>query len=236
MALGQASGGWTESSSALRIMHVGIRNTTGLLTDDAFTQSNPPVVTTQVSAKVDPTVYGVLTGVLSGSVAFTRPDGGGNYVGGPKEALAAGIKQGVKPIGIFINDAAGNAYENLPAVASGRGPYVCGKGTYGNALYETKAQANSETVGGEAVAAGAALVYQVGVPLIASRNGYLMPSWQLKNGQICTFINAGNSAEAANGLTVAQAAVTTATTATFIGTLKMAADSELSEIIYDQHI
>ena len=40
--LGQASGGFTESSSALRLLHVGVRNTVGILTDDAFTQTNPP--------------------------------------------------------------------------------------------------------------------------------------------------------------------------------------------------
>ena len=70
--LGQASGGFTESSSALRLLHVGVRNTVGILTDDAFTQTNPPLVTTAgtISENVDTAV----AGVLSGSVAFTRPD------------------------------------------------------------------------------------------------------------------------------------------------------------------
>mgnify|MGYP001320025257 CR=1 FL=1 len=44
--LGQASGGFTEGSSALRILHIGVRNTLGQLTADSFTQTNPPVITT----------------------------------------------------------------------------------------------------------------------------------------------------------------------------------------------
>ena len=40
--LGQASGGFTESSSALRILHIGVRNTVGQLSANAFTQTNPP--------------------------------------------------------------------------------------------------------------------------------------------------------------------------------------------------
>lgn len=47
--LGQASGQWLESSSALRILHAGVRNTVGVLTTDAFTQTNPPIVTTPAS-------------------------------------------------------------------------------------------------------------------------------------------------------------------------------------------
>ena len=70
--LGQASGGFTESSSSLRILHVGIRNTVGVLCEDAFTQSNPPVEAANISDQVDTSTLGV----LSGSVAFTRADGG----------------------------------------------------------------------------------------------------------------------------------------------------------------
>ena len=89
---GQASGGWTESSSALRILNLGVRNTLATLTDDAFTQSNPTAVATNVSTRVDTTIHGV----LSGSVCFARPDAGpyDQFVGGPgsdavQTALAA---------------------------------------------------------------------------------------------------------------------------------------------------
>jgi len=164
--LGQASGGFTESSSALRILNVGIRNTVGVLTSDSFTQTNPPAVTGNVTSQVDTTKRGV----LSGSVAFARGDaaGGSNYIGGPgiSATAATGPATPTTPVsvvlGVFINSANGNPYENTPGPASGKGPYVSGMGTYGNALFETK-NLNS----------GAALTYAVGDSLFASWNGYL---------------------------------------------------------------
>lgn len=161
MALnGQASGGWTESSSALRLLHVGVRNTVGVLTADSFTQSNPPVDSTHTSTQVDVTAIGV----LGGSIAFTRPDEGSNYIGGPTAAGAgAGANtMGERVLGVFINSANGNAYENTPGVASGKGPYVSGQGTYGNALYETSQ-----------LGAANVLVYAAGDRLAASKNGFL---------------------------------------------------------------
>lgn len=158
--LGQASGGWTESSSALRILHVGIRNTVGILTDDAFTQTNPPriVVNVTTSAGMNTAVLGA----LGGSIAFTRGDVGSNYVGSvPGLAVAVG-DAGVRPLGVFINNAVGRPYENTPGPASGIGPYVSGMGTFGNSLYETL---NIDDA--------AALVYAAGQPLFASLNGYL---------------------------------------------------------------
>ena len=160
--LGQASGDWTESSSALRILHVGIRNTVGILTDDAFEQTNPPVVTTPAKVSQSAGMVTSVFGVLGGSIAFTRRDVGSNYVGGPDAVGGAG-SAGVIPLGIFINNAAGRPYENTPGPASGIGPYVSGMGTYGNSLYET-----SDLVGAASV-----LTYYVGDFLYASRNGYL---------------------------------------------------------------
>ena len=157
--LGQASGGFTESSSALRLLHVGVRNTVGILTDDAFTQTNPPLVTTAgtISENVDTSVLGV----LSGSVAFTRPDQGSNYIGGPVAGLTT-ANPNVRPLGLFINNAAGYAYENQPAAASGKGPYVSAMGTYASQLFET-----------ENLDSGATLTYTTGQFLYASENGYL---------------------------------------------------------------
>lgn len=155
--LGQASGGFTESSSALRLLHVGVRNTVGILTDDAFTQTNPPIVTAagSISTNVDTSVLGV----LSGSVAFTRPDQGSNFIGGPVDPVGTA---GVRPLGLFINNAAGYAYENQPAAASGKGPYVSAMGTYASQLFETQ---NLDT--------SADLAYTTGDFLFASQNGYL---------------------------------------------------------------
>jgi len=220
--LGQASGGFTESSSALRILHVGVRNTVGILTDDAFTQTNPPIVTTTstISDKVDTSVLGV----LSGSVAFTRPDQGSNYIGGNAESLASALLETyVRPLGLFINSAAGNAYENQPAAASGKGPYVSAQGTYGNQLYETQALA---AVAG--IAQGDDLRYTVGQELVASRNGYLMPRTAINTaGAAVVSLDAATiTAEVEHGLTAS----------TTIGILKMPADSIRNEIVFDQRI
>jgi hypothetical protein len=200
--LGQASGGFTESSSSLRILHLGIRNTVGVLTDDAFTQSNPPVITTAaaVSDQIDTTVLGV----LSGSVAFTRPDEGSNYIGGPATGEAA-----CRPLGIFINTANGNSYENTPGTASGKGPYVSGQGTYANSVFETV------TIDATDVGIGTALVYAAGDLLFASQNGYLTNCATEEDGHEVT---AG------------------ATANTTIAILKMPADAAQDEIVYDQRV
>lgn len=225
MALtGQASGGWTESSSALRILYVGVRNTIGVLTDDAFTQTNPPIIKTAGTVSRSPGALTEVLGVLSGSVAFTRPDAGSNFVGGPTVAamaLPASLTL-VRALGCFINNAAGNPYENLPAAASGKGPYVSGMGTYGSRLYET-----DMLVLASGVAAGADLTYVAGMSLVASQNGYLMPS-VVYNGVALVPVDAGgafNTLEGVNG-----AAVTT------VGILKMVPDSVQTEIVFDQRI
>lgn len=228
--LGQASGGWTESSSALRLLHVAIRNTVGVLTADSFTQTNPPAVATNVSTRVDTT----LTGVLSGSVAFVRPDGGSNFIGGPGLAATqaalqanAALAIGYRALGVFINSANGNAYENTPGVASGKGPYVSGLGTYGNALYETALIANSADAGN--APAGMAIVYRTGNLLMASRNGYLMPTEVIgtDGGRDNTDVVA-MSAES-----FVQNAVSSATR---IGVLKMVPDATQTELVYDQRV
>ena len=219
--LGQASGAWTESSSALRLLHVGVRNTVGILTNDAFTQTNPPIFTAAntISTQVDTSVLGV----LSGSVAFTRPDQGANYIGGNAVTLAVAAHEFlVRPLGCFINNAAGYSYENLPAAASGKGPYVSGMGTYGNALFETQFLAAS-TGGG---AQGNTIAWVTGTLLIASLNGYLMPYRDSTNAGL--FANAGNCAEVEHGWAAADV--------TMIGLLKMPADATQNEIVFDQRI
>lgn len=220
--LGQASGGFTESSSALRLLYVGIRNSTGVLTPDAFTQTNPPIVTTAatISAQVDTT----LRGVLSGSVAFTRPDVGSNFIGGNAETLAVAAQETlVRPLGCFINSANGNAFENLPGQASGRGPYVSQLGTYGNALFETQVIGAGVTN----FAAGASFTYTTGVELHASRNGYLIAAGAIDGGGVFrSFLTATIAAEIEHGLAAS----------TVIGILKMPADSVMNELVYDQRI
>ena len=200
--LGQASGGFTESSSSLRILHLGIRNTVGQLADDAYTQTNPPVVTDATSI-TDQLTDTTLSGVLSGSVAFTRPDAGSNYIGGPDNGAT-----GCLPLGVFINSANGNSFENTPgaSLASNKGPYVSGQGTYGNSLFETQ-QISAMGFGD--------VVYTTGILLIASQNGYLTAATTAGDG------HEDNAGLAAN---------------TTIGILKMPADATQDEIVYDQRI
>jgi len=216
--LGQASGGFTESSSALRLLHPGIRNTVGVLTADAFTQTNPPIVTTAGTISTQ-TNTGVL-GVLSGSVAFTRPDQGSNFVGGPVEPGAPDNIL-IRPLGCFINTAVGNAFENQPGPASGKGPYMTAGGTYGNQLFETQAIA----VAG-AIAAGDDLIYTAGQDLVASRNGYLMMRVTTQTGVAISLDLAALTSEVANGNVAS----------TSLGILKMPPDSEQFEIVYDQRV
>jgi hypothetical protein len=224
--LGQASGGWTESSAALRILHAGIRNSLGVLTADGFTQSNPPIITTAVTVSTQ-TNTGVL-GVLSGSVAFTRPDQGSNFIGGPVDL---GAVEGllVKPLGVFVNTAVGNAFENQPGPASGKNTYVSAMGSYGNQLFETQClQAQAP------LAQGDDIVYAAGMQLIASINGYLMPRYTQQTGAILILDIDNFSAEVTNGETAY--VVATKNGSTTIGVLKMPPDSEQFELVYDQRI
>lgn len=235
--IGQASGGWTESSSSLRILHAGVRNSVAcVLTEDGFTQTNPPVVTTPTST-YSSNVNTRKFGVLSGSVAIARPDQGSMYVGGPGSSTliaasgggtastgsAASSPQGFAPVGLFLNDAAGNPYENLPAVASGMAPYTSSQGTYGTRLFETQALV---TVG--ALAQGAAITYRQGTAIVASLNGYIMPA------RVWT-----GAAEANYDLvtTALQSAViNAASSSTAIGIIKMVPDSSQNEVVFDQRI
>lgn len=161
---GQSSGDFKETSGRVQLFHAPTRNSVGALTADAFTQSNPVVYT---SSNVKSTTLASVTkvGVLGGSVAFTRPASGNNVIGGPAVNAGPAFLAGIKPLGIFINDAVGNAYENTPGVASGRGPYLSGYGTIGVTIYET-----AQLQGG---GAGTALVYAAGDFLYGSANGLL---------------------------------------------------------------
>lgn len=225
MALaGQASGGFLESSSALRLLHVGVRNSTGVLAPDAFEQTNPPIVTAAntISTNVDTDVLGV----LSGSIAFTRPDVGSNVIGGNAEALADALNETlVRPLGVFMNTANGNAFENQPGQASGKNTYVSSQGTFGNQLFETQLLDGTSVAG---MATGDDLTYIAGMELVASRNGYLMPRSTVNTAgaAIVSIDVAEVAAEREHGL----AASTT------IALLKMPADAVQPEIVYDQRI
>ena len=219
--LGQASGGFTESSSALRILHVGVRNSVGVLTDDAFTQTNPPIVTATntISANVDTSVLGV----LSGSVAFTRPDQGSNFIGGNVEGLATpAFETLVRPLGLFLNNASGNAFENQPGPASGKGTYTSAQGTHASQLFETQVLNGTTTT----AATGDDITYVTGQQLIASRNGYLMPNFDVDNSDSLDQADIAAESEHAG----------VAGSSTILAILKMPADSVQNEIVFDQRV
>lgn len=209
---GQASGGWRESSSALRILNRGINNSIGVLTNDAFTQTNPPIVVTAgtITAQVDRTLHGV----LSGSVCFARGDAGGgsNMVGGP---AAVGTAR-VTVLGVFIHSANGNAFENMPGVASGVGPYASGMGTFGNSLFEDHVLTGAN-------AGNALTAYAVAQGLYASRNGYLT------NAVAADYaVNASEQCWEGNPAAFGGA--------TLLGVVKMVPDATMGELVYDQRI
>ena len=162
---GQASGDFRLSQGALRVLYSLIKDTIPVLAADGFTQSNPNVVTTTANKSTTIPVN-VKKGILGGSVAFTRPDVGANTVGGAVLVATAYVAK-TRPLGLFLNDAAGNAFENTPAVASGKGPFLRG-GACGTKLYETQIQIGAST----------ALQYSIGDRLYASVNGYLTNRWQ----------------------------------------------------------
>jgi hypothetical protein len=156
---GQSSGDFKETSGRVQIFHVVTRNAFGAMTTDSLTQLNPPKVSSTHTSTTLATVTKV--GVLGSSVAFTRPDAGNGLHGGPN---TASYTAGCRPLGIFINDAVGNAFENTPGVASGRAPYLCGSGTcIGLSVYETKTQLSGPTT----------VTYAAGDLVFASVNGYV---------------------------------------------------------------
>ena len=183
---GQASGDFRLSTSALRVLYSLIKDTIPSLAADGLTQSNPATVVT-AGTKSSTIPSNVKKGVLGGSVAFLRPDIGANTVGGAA-LVAAAYVQNTRPVGLFINDALGNAFENTPGVASGKGPFLRG-GACGVKLYETQLLFTGGTIGGIAKAPAAsgksvgdvignALTYSVGDFLYASANGLLTNVWQ----------------------------------------------------------
>ncbi len=163
---GQSSGDFMLTQGALRILYAVIKDTIPVLADDGFTQANPNVVT--AAANVSTTLpANVKRGVLGGSVAFTRPDVGSNTVGGGVLVGGSTYTEFTRPLGLFLNDSLGNANENTPGVASGKGPFLRG-GAVGVQIYETQVQIGASTD----------LTYLVGNFLYASVNGYLTNRWQ----------------------------------------------------------
>jgi hypothetical protein len=225
---GQASGGFTESSSSLRIFYVGTRNSLAAeLTADGFTQTNPPQNSVPDNAVTDQLATAPKRGVLSASVAFTRPDVGSQRVGGPVSGSSTRSGPGeVRPVGLFINDADGNEFENSPAQASGQGPYVSAQGTMGARLFETYTLTSGASNGSQ----GDDLVYNTGMPLYASRNGYLTTAVNASgvNSEDTLF----GQHQGVSGSTFSSGRLS----ATEIGIVTIVPDATHDELVFDQRI
>jgi len=168
---------------ALFIRYIGHRNSENSLTEDAFSQPNPPTAGHYAATTYSTTLAAQTntSGILGGSVAFTRPDVGSGFNGGPYLVASAvpttALGLSCLPLGLVINDAVGNAFENTPGVASGKGPYTSGLGTMVVDLYETQGitAAPGTMSNGVAVTTGSTIPYTIGLLLYASVNGYLTP-------------------------------------------------------------
>ena len=216
---GQASGDFKLSTSALPILYSLFKDSITSLAPDGFTQNNPNVQ--PAAGAVSTTIpVNVKKGVLGGSVAFVRPDVGENTTGGAVLISGAYVVN-TRPLGLFINDALGNAYENTPGPASGKGPFLRG-GSFGNKLYETQVQT---TTGGGVI--GTALVYSPGQKLYGSVNGYLTNRWQ--DSYEAQWINAAASGSGAMGVCIEP-------DVTRMGTLLAQPDSTSTELFAELNV
>lgn len=124
-------------------------NSIPVLADSCFTKANydTPASHTNNTLSVN-----TPRGVLGGSVAAISA--GADYTAYPGT-------YDLQPIGLFVNDAAGAAFENAPAVASGKVAVIKGQASVEVDVYETHDASN------------VALTYAVGNLLYCSANGFL---------------------------------------------------------------
>lgn len=134
---------------ALNILIRGQNSSIPTLSDDCYTQAN-------YSATHENTTLSVNTpnGVLGGSVASISA--GNDYVVVPGD-------YDLQPVGLFVNDAAGAAFENSPAVASGKVAVLKGQASVEVDVYETANEDDGDS----------AITYAVGNYLYCSKRGLL---------------------------------------------------------------
>ena len=133
---------------ALTILIRGQLDSIPVLSDSCFTKQN----------------Y-LLNGVVNSTLSVNTPRG---VLGGSVAAVSAGLDYTVvpgtdvlRPVGLFVNDAAGAAFENSPAVASGKVAVMKAMASVEVDVYETKTVANAD------------LTFVVGDLLYSSAQGLL---------------------------------------------------------------
>lgn len=134
---------------ALTILIRGQLSSIPVLSDACFTKQN----------------YGVHPGGNT-TLSINTPRG---VLGGSIAAISAGLDYTVvpmttalMPVGLFVNDAAGAAFENAPAIASGKVAVMKAMASVEVDVYETRNAANSGD-----------LAYAVGLYLYGSAQGLL---------------------------------------------------------------
>lgn len=132
---------------ALTILIRGQLNSIPVLSDDCYTKQNYGVNTNTTLSVNTP------RGVLGGSVAGVSA--GLDYTVVPCTDV-------LRPVGLFVNDAAGAAFENSPAVASGKIAIMKAQASVEVDVYETRNAADL-----------ADLTYAVGNLLYCSAQGLL---------------------------------------------------------------
>jgi len=132
---------------ALSILIRGQQNSLPVLSDECFTKANYGENTNTTLSVNTP------RGVLGGSVAAVSP--GLDYTVVPGNAT-------LQPTGLFMNNSAGAAFENSPAVASGKVAVIKGQASVEVDVYETRN-----------IADDANLTYAVGELLYSSAQGLL---------------------------------------------------------------
>jgi len=132
---------------SLTILIRGMLNSIPVLADTCFTKANYGVNTNTTLSVNTP------RGVLGGSVAGISA--GADYTVYPCTDV-------LRPVGLFVNDAAGAAFENSPAVASGKVTVMKCMASVEVDVYETRNALNN-----------ANLTYTVGNLLYSSAQGFL---------------------------------------------------------------
>lgn len=122
-------------------------NSIPVLADNCFTKQNYGVNTNSTLSANTP------RGVLGGSVAALSAGLDYTVVPGTDEIM---------PCGLFVNDAAGSAFDNSPAVASGKVAVIKGQASVEVDVYETRNAADTSD-----------LTYSVGEKLYSSAQGFL---------------------------------------------------------------
>lgn len=133
---------------AMRVLIRTQNNAIPAAADSCFTKQNYSSSFPNTTLSVDTPV-----GVLGGSVAAVSA--------GVDYTVVPGTKT-LRPVGLFLNDAAGAPFDNSPAVASGKVTVTKGQPSVEVDVYETRNAANS-----------ADLAYSVGDKLYCSDNGFL---------------------------------------------------------------